>query len=117
MIWSVLSVKQLPHLKHTFSVAPSFNAVEAVHVPASFAVFTSMTDIPGRFKTSTLANLVVLDPFANLDNNTSTLMARAFDPVLRHLVIPPIIHHIVDITEAEAGGIQFDEDIIRTFKR
>jgi hypothetical protein len=60
----------------------------------------------------TLANFVILDEFANLDDNSCPFVARTFYPHLNHFGEIPVPHREMYIGQAETGDIHLDEDIL-----
>ena len=70
-----------------------------------------MTDVLDGLEASTLADLVRLDVLANFDDDSGPFVTCAFGSEFRHLWKAPVVEHEVDITEAEAGSIELDQDI------
>lgn len=70
-----------------------------------------MADVEDGFDACTLSDFVALDPVTHFDNDTSTFVAGTLDSQIRHLGHAPVVEHEMDIAEAEAGGVQFDQDI------
>lgn len=103
--------------------------LRAVRLSAGFAVFTAVAHVLDGLVASSLTRLKLCDLVAHLDDNAGTLASiRAVACVilflsylvtstlcteLGHLGQLPVVHHEVDIGEAQAGGVQLDEDLIR----
>jgi hypothetical protein len=78
------------------------------------AVFAGVAYVLNGLETRTLADLVCLDVLTHLDTHTCSFVPGALGSQLGHLGESPVVEHKVDIAEAEAGGIELDEDIVRT---
>lgn len=73
-----------------------------------------MAHILDWLEPSTLTDLVSLDIFPDLDDDSSSFVAGTLDSQLGHLREGPIVEHEVDVAKAEAGGIELDQDIVGT---
>lgn len=69
------------------------------------ALFTDTAGTVGRATAGTLANLIVLHVFPDLDDDPCTFMAGAFHSQFAHLGEFPIIHHEMHIGQAESGDV------------
>lgn len=99
----------------TIAEASSENGLLTVGLPARSAVIASVADILNWLETRTLANFVGLDSVANLDNHTCSFVARTLGSQVGHLGEVPIVQHEVDIAEAEARRVEFDQDIVGSY--
>ena len=102
----------VPPIQVTIAVATSKDRLGAVRLPARFTVFAGMADVLNGLEACTLAHFVTRNSFANLDNNTSSLMACTFCPQFGHFRKGPVVKHEMDIAEAETGRIEFDQHIV-----
>ena len=93
-------------------MSASKHRLRAICLPARFTVFTGVTDVLNRLEPGTLANFITLDSFTNLDNNAGPLMACALRSQFGHFGEIPVVKHKMNITEAEAGGIEFNQHIV-----
>lgn len=111
-------------------MAASKHGTSTVRLLARLAVFAGMAHILNRFVACPLADLVALDPITDFDDNACTLemrvslislfvLAVASDLVactlgaqLGHLGQFPVVQHEVHVGEAEACGVELDEDLV-----
>ena len=75
-----------------------------------------MANILDRLVSSPLTDLVGLHVFAYLDYDSGSFVAGTFDSKLGHAREIPIIHHEMDVAEAETSRIELDQDVIWTWK-
>ena len=101
-----------PRQSHTINVAASEDSLCAVCFFASFAILARVANILNWLISCSLTDLVVLDLVTNLDDHASTLVACTFGAEFGHLWEVPIVQHEMDVGEAEAGGIELDEDLV-----
>lgn len=64
---------------------------------------------------SSLADLEVLDSFADLDDDTGTFVTSTLGTKLGHLRQCPVVHHEVNIGQTETGSVELDENIVGTY--
>lgn len=102
---------------HTIAEASGEDGLEAVGLPARLAVLAGMADILNGFEACALANLECLDRFSDLDNDTGAFMTCTFGAHFGHLGYIPVVQHEVDVAQADAGSIELDQHILRTFRR
>ncbi len=74
-----------------------------------------MADILNGFKPSPLSDFQVLDLVADLDDDACALVAGTFGAEVGHRGHGPVVEHVVDVTETEAGRVQFDEDVLGAY--
>lgn len=87
-----------------------FGAVILAAIPTRFAV---MTDIEHGLNAYAISNFPrVHASRTNLDNNTSSLVARTLDSKFRHLGHRPVIEHVVNVRHTKAGDIEPYEKLI-----
>ena len=96
----------------TIGRATCVNGPETEGLVAGPAIFASMACIENWLDAGPLTNLVALDFFSDLDNDTSTFVTSALDSQLRHLGHSPVVQHEMDVTQAEAGRVQSDQHIL-----
>lgn len=92
-------------------MATSIDGSETVGLLACSAILAGMANIKNRFDARTLSDLVTLDSFANLDNDTCTFVTGTLDSQVGHLGHAPIVEHEMDIAQAEASGVELDQNI------
>lgn len=102
------------HDLRTIGLAASIDRAQAVRFPSCSAVLARMANVKDGLDACTLSDFVTLDSFTDFDNDTSTFVTGTLDSQFRHLGHTPVGEHEVDIAQAEARGIQFDEDIFRS---
>jgi hypothetical protein len=91
---------------------PRHNRLVAIRLLPSLASVTRMANIHNRFEARALPYLEALDPLANLHNHTGALVTRALGAEDGHLRHGPVVHHEVDVAQAEAGGVELDEHLV-----
>jgi hypothetical protein len=74
-----------------------------------------MADILNGFEPSSLSDFQVFDLVADLDDDACAFVAGTFDAEMGHRGHGPVVEHEVDVTETEASGVQFDEDILGAY--
>ena len=72
-----------------------------------------MADILDGFEACSLADCKSLDVLSDSDDHSCTLVSCALDSHIGHLGQVPVIEHVVNVAEADSGGIELDEDIAR----
>lgn len=88
-------------------------SLQAIRVSACLAILASAAYVLDRLTSCTLAYLVLLNPFSDFDNNASSFMASASCTEGRHFRHVHVIHHLMKVTSAEAGCVEFNENIVR----
>ena len=87
----------------------SFGTIAFLVCPAQFTLSTSVCN---RLEACSHAHLKILDQVAHFDDDTCTFMSSTLRAVLGHGAKTPVIHHEVQITVADTGGVDLDEDIL-----
>ena len=77
--------------------------------PAQLAHAAGISD---WLEASALSDLQVRDLVADLDDDTSTLVARTPGTLLRHRAQAPVVRHEVQVTVADTSGIYLDQDLV-----
>lgn len=95
----------------TIGCATCVDGSEAKSLVTGPAILASMTCIENWLDARTLANLVALDFFSHLDDDAGTFVTSTLDSQVRHLGHTPVVKHEMDVAEAEAGRVQFDQHI------
>lgn len=87
------------------------HALGAVIVSARPTLLARPARVPHGLDARPLADLEVLDPLADLDDNACAFVACTDGVEGRHGRHIPVVHHEVDIGHAETRGIELDQDI------
>lgn len=95
----------------TITMHPSEHSLGAIALLVGPTLLASTARVCNRLETGTHANLKILARTADLDDYPRAFMACAFCAVIAHFPHPPIGNHHVNIRMADAGRVEFDENI------
>jgi hypothetical protein len=104
-------VKSVPAINNSTRA----NGVRTICFPTGLAVFAGCARILNWPVSGSHSDFELLNSVADLDDDAGPFMACTFDAHFRHFGHCQIVHHQVDIGEADTGGIELDEDVFRTW--
>lgn len=88
-------------------------AFGAVIVSARPTLVARPASVPHRLDARPLADFEILDPLADLDDDTCSFMACTERVEGGHGRQVEVVQHEMDIGHAQTRGIELDEDILR----
>ncbi len=97
---------------HTVTVESGKHSFGTVAFLVSPAQITLPTSVCNGLEACPHANLEVLDQVADFDDDACTFMSGTRCTVLGHGTKTPVVHHEVQITVADTGSVDLDEDIL-----
>ena len=92
----------------------SENCLGTITLLVSAAQIAHAARVRNRLETRSLTNLEVFDLIADFDDDAGAFVASTNCSMFGHRTQAPVVHHKVEITVADTGGVDLDEHVLWT---